>query len=70
MLTTVPQISGRGQASKPYDNQPVIINNVVKPFQATSEEDRRRATLVLDYIIKKKKFVEKKKAEDIKKVEH
>ena len=37
------------------------IPNVVQAFDGRNEEDRRRATQILDYIIEKKKNVSKRK---------
>lgn len=61
ILQPVPQISGRGEAVSPPRDRPIVINNVVKPFRGGSEEDRRRATNIMDFIIQKKKAVERTK---------
>ena len=39
---------------------------VVKPFDGRDEEDRRRATQILDYIIEKKKTISKIKEDRVK----
>lgn len=40
ILQPVPQISGRGQSVSPPLDRPYVINNVIKPFKASSEIDR------------------------------
>lgn len=40
MMAPVTQISGRGTAIEPPTDRPFVINNVIKPFKATSEIDR------------------------------
>ena len=61
LLAPVPQISGRGKAVSPPTDRQVVINNVIKPFEGKSEEDRRRATQILDFIIGKRKAINKLK---------
>lgn len=44
VLDPVAQLSGRGKAVAPPSDRPSVINNVIRPFRATSEVDRQRAT--------------------------
>jgi hypothetical protein len=41
----------------------MVINQVVKPFKASSEIDRQRATAILDYIIERRKMVARRQEE-------
>lgn len=38
-----------------------VVNNVVRPFRGESEVDRRRATEILDYIVRKRREASNKK---------
>jgi hypothetical protein len=63
ILDPVSQISGKGASvSQPLD-RPYVINSVIKPFSASSEIDRQRATQILDYIIMRRKMASKRKAD-------
>jgi len=63
ILEPVPQVSGRGVSISPPQDRPYVINNVIKPFRATSEVDRQRATQILDYIIERRKMAERRTEE-------
>ena len=63
MMAPVTQISGKGAAIDPPTDRPFVINNVIKPFKATSEIDRQRATQILDYIIERRRMAEKRDKE-------
>jgi hypothetical protein len=63
ILDPVPQLSGRGVSVSPPQDRPYVINNVIKSFRATSEVDRQRATQILDYIIDRRKMVERRTEE-------
>ena len=64
ILAPVPQISGRGEAVSPPKDRPRVVNNVIRPFEGRSEEDRRRATQILDYIIGKRRTIAKRQEAD------
>ena len=63
ILEPVPQVSGRGISISPPRDRPYVINNTIKPFRATSEVDRQRATQILDYIIDRRKMAERRTEE-------
>jgi hypothetical protein len=63
VLEAAPNLFGRGLFIHTTPEKSVVINNVLKSFKATSEVDRERATQILDYIIKKKKRIEKRQEE-------
>jgi hypothetical protein len=60
ILNSVPQIKGRGVSVELPTDRGKVVNSVVKPFAGTSEIHRQRATQILDYIISKKKSIQKK----------
>lgn len=51
VLEEAKQMSGTGTAIQPPGDKPVIINNVIRPFDGKSEVDRQRATEILDYVV-------------------
>ena len=63
LLSPVKQISGRGLSVEPPFDRPMVINQVVKPFKASSEIDRQRATAILDYIIERRKMIARRQEE-------
>ena len=44
MITTVPNMRGKGISIEPPQDRASVVNNVIKPFKAGSEIDRNRAT--------------------------
>ena len=54
ILDAAPQMSGRGISISPPKDRTKVVNNVIKPFKGESEADRRRATEILDFIVRKR----------------
>ena len=63
-MKPVTQISGRGASVEPPIDRPYVINNVIKPFKASQEVDRQRATQILDYIIERRKMADRRNADN------
>jgi len=47
-------VSGKGLAISPPKDRNKIVNNVIKTFKGESEQDRQRATEILDFIVRKR----------------
>ena len=48
---------------KAPSDRPHVVNNVLRTFRANSEVDRQRATQILDYIIERRKMVDRRREE-------